>query len=196
MAAHLVPRWLPNAISVLRGLLVPVWVLIAEAANRAAEGEADGARERIWATVVLLTIGLSDVVDGWLARRFHLQSHIGETIDAIADKLAQVVLFTYLTLRTGLAFPPVPVWFLALLIARDLIILLGYVTIRHRHGTVNAEHRFHGKASSVLLFVLLVAYCAGVPDHTRIPLLTASTVLFTLSTALYVRHGIRQFVRK
>lgn len=196
MSAHAVPSWLPNAISMLRVLLVAVWVMFAETANQAGEAGRSAGDSRGWAAVVLLTIGFSDVLDGWLARRFGLQSQLGETLDAIADKLAQVVLFTYLALRTGPAFPAVPLWFLGLLIARDVLLLLGYLSIRRRHGVVDAEHRLHGKASSLLLFVLLVAYSAGAPDDLRIPLLVAATALFTVSTALYVQHGIRQFVRK
>lgn len=190
------PTWLPNAISVVRVLLVPVWVILAELANRAAEGapssSADAADLRAWAFGVLLAIGVSDVVDGWLARRFRLQSHLGANLDAFADKLAQVVLFTYLALRHGSAFAAVPLWLLLLLIARDAVIVLGYALIRRRRGRVHAEHAAHGKLASLLLFVLLLVFSAGHPPPAA--LLVAVATIVVASTALYTHRGVRQFL--
>ncbi|MCB9887591.1 MAG: CDP-alcohol phosphatidyltransferase family protein [Planctomycetes bacterium] len=188
------PAWLPNAISVARVLLVPVWVVLAELANRAGESPpltAEAEAWRAWAFATLLTIGLSDVLDGWLARRFGLQSHLGANLDAFADKLAQVVLFTYLALRTGPAFAAVPLWLLALLIARDAVIVLGYALIRRRRGRVEAEHRAHGKIASLLLFGLLLLLSAG--RHPAPWLLAAIAATVALSTALYARCGVQQF---
>lgn len=190
---HAVPGWLPNAISCLRILLVPVWVVLAEAANRSGEAADAMAAQRGLAVATLLAIGLSDVVDGFLARRFHLQSPTGATLDAVADKLAQVVLFTYLALRPGPAFSAVPFWFLGLLIARDGLMLAGWLLVRQRAGRVEAEHRAHGKLSSLLLFALLVAFSAGLEGAAVTPLLVASGAVVIGSTTLYTREGIRQF---
>lgn len=189
-----IPRWLPNAISIVRVLLVPVWVLAAEAATAAAAtGDAATGWRRHAALAVLLVIGGSDVLDGWLARRFSLQSRFGATLDAVADKLAQVVLFTWLTLRESAAFAPVPPWFLALLIARDVVLLAGYLAIRARHGRVDTEHRPHGKVSSLLLFALLIAFSAGAPASVTTPLCGLAAALVAASTASYVRGGFRQY---
>lgn len=189
---HAVPGWLPNAISCLRILLVPVWVVLAEAANRAGEAADTMAAPRGLAVATLLAIGLSDVVDGFLARRFHLQSTTGATLDAVADKLAQVVLFTYLALRPGPAFSAVPFWFLGLLIARDGLMLAGWLLVRRRAGRVEAEHRAHGKLSSLLLFGLLVAFSAGLEGPGVTALLIAAGAVVIGSTTLYTREGIRQ----
>lgn len=180
-----IPRWLPNAISALRIALVPVWVWVAELANGGAVGNG-------LAVTILAVIGLSDLVDGWLARKFGLESRVGATLDAVADKLAQVVLVTYLALRSGPAFEALPLWFLGLLIARDVILLTGVTVIRARTGKVAVEHRLHGKASSVLLFVMLLAFCAGYGREVTLPLLLSIAALITWSTVLYVRDGARQ----
>ncbi len=180
-----IPHWLPNAISALRIALVPVWVLAAEAANRDGGGHA-------LTVAVLLTIGASDVIDGWLARRFGLQSRVGATLDAVADKLAQVVLVTWFALRPGPAFESLPLWFLGLLIARDVSLLTGVLVIRVRAGKVEVEHAAHGKASSVLLFVMLLAFSAGYGREVTLPLLLLIAGLVAWSTVRYVRVGLRQ----
>ncbi len=198
----MVPRWLPNAISVARVLMVPVWAYCAELAQRAAETGQDPLTARRAAGLVLLAIGASDVLDGWLARRFNLQSKDGALIDAVADKLTQVVLTTYLALRIGPAFAAIPVWFLLLLIARDGLLLLiardglllaGSAAIRRRRGHVEAEHAIHGKLASLALFAVLLAFSWVVPEALSAPLLWGTAALVVASTAMYVRHGLRQY---
>lgn len=187
------PAWLPNAISALRVALVPAWVVCAEAAN----GAANGADQDAWrwaAFAVLATIGASDVLDGWLARRFGLASRTGAMLDAVADKLAQVVLFTWLALRGGLAFAAIPLWFLLLLIGRDLLLLVGWWLVRRRAGAVQVVHRAHGKLASLLLFGQLLALGADLRAFAA-PLTLGGVAAFVLgSTLLYVRDGWRQFV--
>ncbi len=154
------PRFVPNALSALRIALVPVWVWCAEAAE-SAERMGDDERvlqARLGAVATLAAIGLSDVLDGWVARTFGLQSRAGAVLDAVADKLTQVVLVTWLALRQPHAFASIPLWFLALLIARDAFLLVGWLALRK---TADVEHRWHGKAASVLLFVALCAWTAG-----------------------------------
>ena len=189
-----VPRWLPNAISALRIVLVPVWVSCAEAANRAGEHEhaVDGARGI--AVAVLVAIGVSDVIDGWVARRFALQTHLGATLDAVADKLAQVVVFTYLALREGPAFAEVPPWFFGTLIGRDVVLLLGCALVRWRRGRVQVVHRAHGKLTSLLLFALAIVCTAGFGDRLTQPAFWTAAAVIATSTVLYVRDGVRQFL--
>lgn len=189
---RLVPRWLPNAVSGLRIAAVPFWAAAAEAANRAAEAGQPIEGARTLTVAILAAIGISDLADGYLARRFSLESRVGATLDAVADKLAQVVLVTYLALRTGPAFEAVPLWFLGMLIARDLVLLAGVAAVRHRVGRVAVVHRWHGKAASVLLFVMLLAFSAGHGDEVTWPLLVAIAVLVAWSTGAYVRDGFRQ----
>lgn len=187
-----IPRWLPNAISALRIALVPVWAMFAELAHRTATEGGDPGVARAWAVGVLLAIGASDVVDGAIARHFGLQSRVGATLDAVADKLAQVVLVTYLALRVGPAFASIPPWFLLLLIVRDVVLSIGTLLVRARVGRVDVEHRVHGKLASVLLFVLLVAYSSGHGGDVTDLLLAAIAALVAWSALCYVRDGLRQ----
>ncbi len=188
-----IPRWLPNAISVVRVLLVPVWAWCAEGANRASEAGAPGAGLQRAAALVLLTIGVSDALDGWLARRYGLQSRFGANLDAIADKLAQIVVTTYLALRLGPAFPAIPLWFLALLIARDLLLVLGCAAIWRRRGRVDTEHGWHGKVSSLCLFALLLVCNLAVGETVVGAMVFVTAAVVVASTAAYTRDGVRQF---
>ena len=190
-----VPHWLPNAISVLRILLVPVWGGVAEWCRHAtSEGLTDDAAQaRAWTVLVLVTIGVSDVVDGFLARRFGLTTRTGATLDAFADKLAQVSLLLFFTIRGAPAFPSTPLWFLLLMLGRDAVQGLGWLLLKRRLGTVKVVHRIHGKFSSLLFFVLLVALSAGAPAVWTRPLVWAIAGIIVLSTVAYVRDGGAQW---
>lgn len=194
------PPWLPNAISGVRILLVPAWVWFAEACRNDVVAGGDGATARWLATATLIAIGVSDVLDGWLARRFDLGSQLGATLDAVADKLAQVVLVTWLTMRpilggSAIAFTALPLAFMLLLIARDAVLATGYLLIRARCGTVEVVHHAHGKIASVLLFALLVLVTADVATVAVLPILLVIAVVVTVSTVSYFRDGWVQWVR-
>lgn len=184
------PPWLPNALSFLRVALVPVWVALALAARRAALSGGDPSPTG--PILVLVAIGATDIVDGFIARRFGIASNLGATLDAVADKLAQIACVTFLSLAGAPAFTALPLWLMGALAARDLLLAVGWYAVHRRHGQVEAEHRWHGKASSVLLFALIVAALAGAP-----PLLVrvASAAVLGLvvpSTAAYLVAGWRQ----
>lgn len=183
---------LPNLISCVRIGLVPVFVALAFDAQAATRAGADPAAARLPALATLLTIGASDLLDGWLARRFDLATNVGAFLDAAADKLAQVVLLVFFALVHGPAFTPVPVWFVALVLARDVVLATGGLALRVRHGAVAVVHRLHGKLASVVVFALLVAVTAGIPPRSLAGGLVVASALVVFSTAAYVRDGVLQ----
>lgn len=191
------PRWLPNAISVLRILLIPVWGVCAELCREAVVGDLDLAipAMRAWCVAILITIGVSDLVDGYLARHFGLTSRTGATLDAFADKLAQVSLLLFFTIRGAPAFPSTPIWFLALILGRDIYLATGWLLLRRRLGSVQVVHRVHGKLSSVLLFGLLVLLTADAPAAWTTPLVWVIALIVVFSTAHYSRDGFAQLSR-
>ncbi|MBD8077843.1 CDP-alcohol phosphatidyltransferase family protein [Cellulosimicrobium arenosum] len=127
----------PNLISLLRLLLVPVFaVLIVQ--------ERD-----VWALVVLAASGASDWLDGFLARRLDQVSRIGVMLDPAADRL-----FILVTLL-GLAWRDVvPVWLVLLIVGRD-VLLLCLMPALARHGYGPLPVTFIGKAGT---FALLYAF--------------------------------------
>ncbi|MBI2377639.1 MAG: CDP-alcohol phosphatidyltransferase family protein [Deltaproteobacteria bacterium] len=183
-----IPAWLPNAISALRILLVPVWLGVA----LEAEGAADRTSRQLALVAILIALGLSDVLDGFIARRFELSSNLGATLDAVADKIAQVTTVTYLALRGGDPLTPLPVWLLLTLLLRDLLLLMGFLLIRLRRGHVAVQHDWHGKLSSLLLFALTLAATLSAPEDLVELASVAVVALVVPSTISYVHAGWKQ----
>lgn len=128
---------IPNALSLLRLLLVPVFAYLI--VNRE-----DGL-----ALLVLAVSGFTDYLDGYLARRWRQVSRVGELLDPAADRL--YILSTLL----GLAWRDlVPWWLVALIVARDVVLTLS-LPVLARHGYGPLPVHFLGKAGT---FNLLYAF--------------------------------------
>jgi cardiolipin synthase len=187
------PHWVPNAISVLRLALVPWWLLLAF--NERARVLAGSEPQPLSLLVVLALLGGSDIADGTLARRFRLVSNVGATLDAVADKFAQIATVTFLAWFARPAFTELPMWLWGSLVSRDALLGVGWLTVWLRERKVRVEHHWHGKAASLLLFALVVAATARVPE--RWVALGSATALGLIvpSTLAYLREGWHQLTR-
>ncbi|MCE1177614.1 MAG: CDP-alcohol phosphatidyltransferase family protein [Micrococcales bacterium] len=137
---------LPNALSMLRLLLVPVflWALFTSR---------DGL-----AMAVLMVSGASDYFDGKIARRFGLVSRMGQLLDPIADRL--YILTTILALGWR---EIIPWWLVGLLLARDLFIVV-LALIGRRHKVTDIAVHFIGKAATFNLLYAFPLLLLGHPD--------------------------------
>ena len=168
---------LPNALSVLRLLGVPLflWLLLGP--------EADG-----WALVVLMVSGFTDWLDGKLARWLNQGSKLGALLDPAADRLYIVAALVALALRDI-----VPVWLVALLVGRELVLGVALLVLRG-YGYPPLQVHYLGKAATLLLLYafpgLLLAYgsnpVAAVAEPIAWALTIWGTALYVLSGALYL----------
>lgn len=128
---------LPNVLSVLRLLGVPVFLWAILAAHDAI------------ALVTLMLSGLTDYLDGKIARRFGLESRLGQLLDPLADRL-------YIgTTLLGLAWRDIiPWWLVAVLVGRE-VLLAGILWWIRRYGQIGLPVHFVGKAAT---FNLLYAF--------------------------------------
>ncbi len=140
---------LPNLLTVGRMIVFPpiVWLLLIE--------------QYQWALALAVFAGVSDLLDGWLARRFNWQSRFGSFADPLADKL--LMMATYLTLGW---MGELPWWLIALVVFRDLVIVGGGMFYHVRFEKVVAEptqlSRFNTFCQVFLMWFVLVRL-AGVP---------------------------------
>ncbi len=164
---------LPNALSVLRLLGVPLflWLLLGP--------EADG-----WALVVLMVSGFTDWLDGKLARWLDQSSRLGALLDPAADRLYIVSALIALALR-GV----VPVWLVALLLGRELVLGVALLVLRW-YGYPPLQVHYLGKAATLLLLYafpgLLLAYGSNPVAAIAEPIAWALTIW---GTALYLLAG-------
>ncbi len=151
----------------------------------------DPGGSRWTALALLMLIGGSDLIDGFIARRYGVRSITGSLLDAVADKGMQLAALGYFALFAGSAFPDVGAWFFWLVLICDAALLGGWVTMKAMQDRPNIEHKGHGKMASFSIFLLLCWVTAGGVEWVVTLASTAIAVLILYSTVLYVRRGVR-----
>ena len=139
---------LPNVISLIRLLLVPVFAVLAWRG------------EDLTALYILAVSGASDWLDGVLARGLHQQSRLGELLDPAADRLFILVTLVVLAARSD-----IPWWLVAAIVGRDVVLAL-LLWLLMRSGVGPLPVHFVGKAATFALLyafpLLLLAQWSGV----------------------------------
>ncbi len=126
-----------NQLTMLRMALVPAFVLLALA------------REFTWALVVFAVAGLTDALDGYVARHAGQITRLGAMLDPIADKLLTGSAYVLLTWG-GIAACALPVWLTVTLLFRDAMLLVGVLVVNLTVGPVEFPPSKLGKLSTAL----------------------------------------------
>jgi CDP-diacylglycerol--glycerol-3-phosphate 3-phosphatidyltransferase len=144
---------LPNALTLSRLVLIPVFVVLTV---KAGDGHS-------WpAGIVFGVAGVTDQIDGFLARAWHVESRFGKIADPLADRLmidAAVILLV--------AFGRLPWAGLVVVAARDLLLLVGWRVLAPRG--IDLDVNLLGKAATWILYAA-VAFRIVTHDHTSWPL--------------------------
>jgi cardiolipin synthase (CMP-forming) len=170
---------IPNLITLARILLVPVVVW------------AIAAGEMKIAFFLFLVAGLSDLVDGYLAKRFNMATELGAYLDPLADKA--MIVSIYVTLGIGGAIPG---WLVILVVSRDIMIvgaiMLSWLVDKPVTLKPLAVSKLNTVAQIVLALVVLGSLAFEVNAYWAIHGLMALVVVLTLSSVvLYLIEWVR-----
>jgi cardiolipin synthase len=171
---------IPNLITLLRIILVPVVVILLIQGSF------------LKALMVFIVAGLSDALDGFLARVLNQQTTLGAYLDPIADKA--LLASTFITLSV---LHVIPGWLTVIVISRDFIILLGILILSIMSFSVEIRPWFISKITTGLQLstVLLALFSRSLPEEVH-PLwlhtLYWVTALFTVVSGLhYMSRGLK-----
>jgi cardiolipin synthase len=175
---------LPNALSILRIILtVPIVIALL--------------KEQYFLVMVLFfSAGVTDALDGWLAKQYSLQSRLGSILDPMADKI--LLTCTFITLYW---IAILPFWLLLLIFFRDLIIVaatVGYFLGQEESENERLQPTWISKLNTVLqiilvLFVVLAQMQEGLIEWLEIAFIVVATST-ALSGADYMWLWVRKFV--
>ena len=180
-----------SKITLTRLLLVPVFAVFAIYYGNSIEAGEPVEWFRWTALAIFVTAAASDGIDGWVARRFNQRSKFGAFIDPVADK---TLLLTGITVLAAVDWGPdgwsLPIWFSALVIVRDVIIIAGIGFLHFTHHKIVIKPHWSGKVCTVaqmfaLGWVMLRIYLLP-PLY---PCVIAA--IFTIWSAVaYIRQGL------
>lgn len=111
---------IPNLISILRIILIPLFIYLIFISK---------VEQRIWALVVFIIASLTDILDGWTARKLRQETELGKFLDPLADKfLVIAALISFLILD-----PLIPLWMVIIIVLRDILLtLMRYLAIKKK----------------------------------------------------------------
>ena len=166
----------PNMLTVFRMVLIPVFVTLLFY------------QKFELALAVFVLAGLTDGLDGLLARRFDQESQLGTILDPIADKLMLVSAFIVLSMRSIFPQPipshlPVPFWVTVAVISRDVFIIVGAAAINIMTGFRGFRPSWLGKLNTTVQIVGITAimFAASVPYYTGYYLPTVYAAVFAMA---------------
>lgn len=160
---------IPNLLSLLRLLLIPVIVFLY-------------VKEYHYASVALIVFSaLTDIVDGWIARHFNMISDFGKFLDPVADKLTQAAMMSCLVIRYPWAFILV-----ALLVVKEVFQFVYGLIVLKKTNVMNSAKWF-GKVNTVVLYaaMILLFLHPNIPETFAIVILIVCALTMLCSMCLY-----------
>lgn len=133
-------KHVPNILTIIRFLLIP-FIIYFLAIN-----------QYIIGVILFIISGITDVVDGAIARKFNFITDFGKLMDPLADKLTQISVLATLMIKDL-----IPVWILAIVIAKEAVMIAGASFLYGRDVVVSSK--WFGKLATVLFFIAIVCSC-------------------------------------
>ena len=129
-----IAKHVPNILTIFRFILIPFIVL-------------NLANDKFVAAFVIFTIsGLTDILDGFIARKFNFITNFGKLIDPLADKCTQII-----TLATLAIKDIIPMWIIIIVILKEFIMVIGASFLYGKELVVSSK--WYGKLATVLFYI-------------------------------------------
>lgn len=172
---------IPNILSFFRLCLIPVivWLYCIK-------------EDYLWTTIIFIISGLTDIIDGFIARKFNMISDFGKAFDPVADKLTQIVMLFCLVTRFPLMLIPLVI----LIIKEVLAAIMNMITLKKAGYVVAAV--WHGKVNTVLLYSTMFIHIVwfNIPATISNVLIVVCIVMMLISSVLYTKSDVKAISKK
>ena len=166
---------IPNILTLLRFIFIPLIVYFIFSQNY------------LLAFIFFTLSGITDVLDGFIARKFNLISNFGKLIDPLADKSTQIcILASLVTLKI------IPVWILAIVVIKELIMIIGASFLYGKDVVVYSK--WYGKLATVLFYLAIVVSlitnqfnATGFWDNLDLIIYCIAIITTIFSLAMYIK---------
>ncbi|MEC9371657.1 MAG: CDP-alcohol phosphatidyltransferase family protein, partial [Pseudomonadota bacterium] len=141
---------------------------------------------------IFVGAGITDGLDGWIAKKFNCVTRLGSILDPIADKVLIVSTYVVLVLLGDLPF-----WLLLLIVFRDLGIIGGYLILDTLHDSVPLHPSFLSKVNTLLQIILVAVVLIDRAGWVHLPWLNEFLIVLVGLTTLIsgIHYGYLWFIR-
>ena len=168
-------KHIPNILTIIRFLLIPIILIYIFTGNY------------ILALIVFTISALTDIADGFIARKFNLVSNFGKLMDPLADKLTQIATLTSLVIKDI-----IPIWILIIVISKEFIMICGASFLYGKDVVVYSK--WYGKLSTVLLYIAIVFSLltkqfelTGIWEYIDLTLFTLAIIMTLFALVMYIK---------
>jgi len=170
---------IPNMISIFRIFLVPVFIIVYFTDDRDI---------KFYAVLVYAIAGLSDLLDGYLARRLDAQSKLGKLLDPLGDKLMTFTVMVCITIDK-----PILIWAVLVMGAKEILLGIGGIVMHKKAHAELMPANILGKSSTFVFFVVCVTLMLyrDIPNVTAMILISVAVLLTLISLGSYLSAYIR-----
>ena len=172
---------IPNLLSAFRLVLIPVFLWTYCVRD-----------EYLVTAGLLLLSGLTDLADGFIARRFHMVSNLGKMLDPVADKLTQAAMLVCLVTRFPMIWCP-----LALLAVKEASVGLTSLLVIRKSGRVTGA-AWHGKITTAMLYLTILIHLIWphIPAAISNGLIMVCSGVMLVSWMMYILHNVKTLAGK
>ncbi|MBE6649128.1 MAG: CDP-alcohol phosphatidyltransferase family protein [Ruminococcaceae bacterium] len=172
---------IPNILSFFRLCLIPVivWLYV-------------GKQDYLWTLLILTLSGITDIVDGIIARKFNMVSNFGKAFDPVADKLTQMAMLFCLVSRFKYMMVP----FVLLVVKEVFTGITALVSIKKTNTVKGAV--WHGKLTTVSLYVMMALHVVwfNIPRTLSLILVGICIGIMLMSFIMYAMQNIKAIKNK
>lgn len=136
------------------------------------------------ALILFILAGLTDGLDGWIAKRFNCTSELGARLDPLADKTIIIAAYCMLTI-----LGVIPFWLMMLVIFRDAVIVGGYLVLTTLNGNIPMQPTLTSKTNTFLQITFVIAVLLNNTSWLYIPLFT-ETLMYAVAVST-IASGIQ-----
>jgi len=172
---------IPNIISIFRICLVPVFIIVYFTDTRDI---------KFYAVLVYAVAGLSDLLDGYLARKLDAQSKLGKLLDPLGDKLMTFTVMVCITITINI---PLFIWAVSIMAAKEILLGIGGIVMHKKAHAELLPANLLGKTSTLVFFIVCVTLMLykDIPNIAAILLVSAAILLTMIALGSYLVIYIR-----
>lgn len=163
----------PNMITIFRIILIPIFLLVFHS---------DLENRILYSGLIFLLSGISDVLDGYIARKFDMGTELGAVLDPFADKLMSFAVLISFAIGGF-----IPYWIIVLILLKESIMIIGGAILYFRKENIVIPSNISGKAATFALYTSILSIALKFPANLSNTLLIMTVVLNILAFINYLK---------
>lgn len=167
---------LPNMITKLRFALIPAFVFVFFSSS---------SNSTVYSLLIFLFAGITDMLDGYIARRYNLITKWGQAMDPLADKLMQMTVLICFTIKRF-----IPIWITVVVGVKEVLMVTGGLILYHKMGKIVIPANKYGKQATVLFYFAITWLVFQFPYGITIISLTVGFMAFAFLN--YLKLGLKE----